>query len=91
MHEAERRVEASGDGIHWAIGEDMGEELLIGRWQCVEWTIKVKYLVISGLSSIVEYGPVGVLSGVIKRIDKNVKTVPLTDPASIQNMLAAIA
>ena len=71
-------------------GDSVREELITGLCHCVQWKNSVRYLVSSGISSFVEFGPAGVLSGLIKRIDKTVQAIPLTDPASIQNMMAKI-
>ena len=69
-------------------GDEVQEELISGLCQCVQWKNSVRYMVNSGISSFFEFGPAGVLSGLIKRIDKNVQTVTLTDPASIHKMMA---
>ncbi|MCH8224740.1 MAG: ACP S-malonyltransferase [Chloroflexi bacterium] len=91
FHDPEIPIIANCDCVPLTTGDALREELITGLCQCVQWKSSVQYLVSSGISSFVEFGPAGVLSGLIKRIDKNVKTVPLTDPASIQKMLAEVA
>lgn len=88
FHDPEIPIIANCDCAPLATGERVREELITGLCQCVQWKNSVRYLVNSGVSSFVEFGPAGVLSGLIRRIDKNVQAVPLTDPASIQKMLA---
>ena len=43
-------------------------------------------MVNSGVSQFIEFGPAGVLSGLIKRIDRSVQAVSLSDSASIQKL-----
>ena len=40
----------------------------------------------SGVSQFVEFGPAAVLTSLIRRIDRNVEAVTLSDPASIQKL-----
>jgi [acyl-carrier-protein] S-malonyltransferase len=39
----------------------------------VRWTESVEYMISKGVDTFVEIGPGAVLSGLIKKIDKNVK------------------
>lgn len=63
--------------------EAVKEELARQLCNCVRWHRSVEYMIQAGVSTFVEIGPGRVLSGIIKRIDKNVQTVNLNDAASL--------
>ncbi len=63
---------------------EVQEELLDGLCHCVQWKNSVRYMVDSGVSRFVEFGPTRVLTGLIKRIDRDVQAVSLSDPDSIR-------
>jgi [acyl-carrier-protein] S-malonyltransferase len=62
------------------------EELVNGLCHCVQWKNSVKYMVGSGVSHFVEFGPARILASLIKRIDRDVQAVTLSDPDSIQKL-----
>ena len=76
----------NSDSVPLTTGEEVREELIQGLCRCVQWKNTVKYMVDFGVSQFVEFGPAGVLAGLIKRIDRGVKTVALSDPASIRKL-----
>ena len=88
FHDPEIPIIANCDYAPLTTGNEVREELITGLCQCVQWKNSVQYLVSSGISSFVEFGPASVLTGLIKRIDKSVEAVPLTDPDSIRKMMA---
>lgn len=51
---------------------------------CVHWLYSVQYMIRRGVSTFVEIGPGKVLSGLIKKIDKSVRTVNISDISSIE-------
>lgn len=53
----------------------------------VRWTDSVQWLVDQGVTEFVEIGPKNVLSGLIRRVSKTVKTVAISTPADIKNFL----
>ena len=61
-------------------------ELVEGLCHCVKWKQSVQYMVDSGASHFVEFGPSRVLSSLIKRIDRDVEAFTLSDPASIEKV-----
>jgi [acyl-carrier-protein] S-malonyltransferase len=65
-------------------GQEVREELIDGLCHCVQWRNSVRYMVDSGVSRFVEFGPARVLAGLIKRIDRDVEAVTLSDPDSIR-------
>ena len=66
------------------------DELINGLCHCVHWKQSVRYMVDSGASHFVEFGPARVLSSLIKRIDREVAAFTLSDPASIQKLTEEI-
>ena len=65
-------------------------ELVNGLCHCVQWKQSVRYMVDSGASHFVEFGPARVLSSLIKRIDRDVEAFTLSDPASIRKLTQEI-
>ncbi|MFC1995525.1 ACP S-malonyltransferase, partial [Chloroflexota bacterium] len=62
------------------------EELLKQLCNCIQWQSSVEYMVNNGVSTFVEIGPGKVLSGLIKRIEKNVKTLNIGDVNAIEGI-----
>ena len=77
---------ANSDCAVLTTGDEAREELLQGLCRCVQWKNSVRQMVSSGISQFVELGPAGVLVGLIKRIDRGVQAVPLSDIASIRKL-----
>ena len=77
---------ANSDCAVLTTGDEAREELLQGLCRCVQWKNSVRHMVSSGISQFVELGPAGVLVGLIKRIDRGVQAVPLSDIASIRKL-----
>jgi len=63
--------------------EMVKEELLSQLCNSVLWQHSIEYMINSGVSIFIEIGPGRVLSGLIKRIDKDVKTINICDIESI--------
>ena len=74
---------ANSDSAPLTTGEAVKDELIQGLCRCVQWKNTVRCMVDFGVSQFVEFGPAGVLAGLIKRIDRSVEAVALSDPASI--------
>lgn len=66
------------------------EELTTGLCQCVHWKSSVEYMVGSGVSRFVEFGPGRVLASLIKRIDRGVEAITLSDPESIRKLAEGV-
>ncbi len=62
------------------------EELLRQLCNCIQWQRSIEYMVNDGVSTFVEIGPGRVLSGLIKRIDRDVKTLNIGDVNAISGM-----
>ncbi|HEY56547.1 MAG TPA: ACP S-malonyltransferase [Dehalococcoidia bacterium] len=59
-------------------------ELLRQLCQGVQWQRSVEYMVASGVAAFIEIGPGEVLSGLIKRINSDVRTVNIGDVPAIK-------
>ena len=68
--------------------EAVKAELLRQLCNGIQWQRSIEYLVGEGVSTFIEIGPGKVLSGLIKRIDKSVKTLNIGDAEAIRNMKA---
>jgi len=66
--------------------EAMKEELLEQLCHCVQWQKSVEFMVDAGVSTFIEIGPGQVLSGLIKRIDKEAQILNVEDASSIRVM-----
>ena len=62
------------------------EELLRQLCHDVQWQRSVEYMINNGVTIFIEIGPGKVLGGLIKRIDKNVKTINIGDAQAIKNL-----
>ena len=77
-------VIANSTGLPMTTMSEVRQELVHGLCHCVQWRNSVKYIVGTGVSQFVEFGPARVLTSLIKRIDKNVQAVTLSDLESIK-------
>jgi len=66
--------------------EMVKEELLHQLCHGVQWQRSVEYMINNGVTTFIEIGPGKVLGGLIKRIDKNVKTINIGDAQAIKNL-----
>jgi len=82
---------ANSDCAELRTGEQVREELVRGLCQCVQWRNTVRCMVDSGISQFVELGPASVLASLIRRIDRGVEAVTLSNPDSIRKLAGATA
>ena len=66
--------------------DEVKKELFNGLCHCVQWRNSIRYMVGSGVSRFVEFGSSRVLSSLIKRIDKGVEAITLSDTESIRKL-----
>jgi [acyl-carrier-protein] S-malonyltransferase len=59
--------------------------------KAVRWTESVRHMVRDGVDTFIECGVGEVLSGLIRRTDKEVRTLQVNDPASLEATVAALA
>ena len=79
-------IVANSTGQPLTTAGQVQEELVSGMCHCVQWKNSVRYMVGSGVSNFVEFGPARVLASLIKRIDRDVQAITLSDPDSIQKL-----
>ena len=103
MREAANRLEAVMNGLAWQLpalpvvqnvdaqvhdGVDAIRQALVQQlYQPVQWTGCVQALAARGVSRVAECGPGKVLTGLVKRIDKNIEGRPLATPADFAGAL----
>lgn len=61
------------------IKEELAQQLL----HCVRWRHSVQYMIDHGISTFIEIGPGSVLAGLIKRIDRGVQMLNISDVSSM--------
>lgn len=67
--------------------EMVKEELLRQLCNGIDWQRSIEYMVAEGVSTFFEIGPGKVLSGLIKRIDRDVKTVNIGDAEALKSFI----
>ena len=67
-------------------GEQVKAELIRQLCTGVQWQRSIEYMLNDGVSTFIEIGPGRVLSGLVKRIDKNVKTLNIGDAEAIKGL-----
>ena len=67
--------------------EQVKAELIEQLCNGVQWQRSIEYMVDDGVSTFVEIGPGKVLSGLIKRINKNVNTLNIGDAEAVRNLI----
>lgn len=73
---------ANADAIVLSDGEACRDELIDHLTRGVDWVTAVETMVAAGTDTFVEVGPGKVLTGLVRRIDKNVTTVAIDDITS---------
>ena len=69
-----------------ATAEEIKQELIDQISNCVQWQKSIEYMVKEGVDTFVEVGPGQVLTGLIKRISKDARTVNVGDVSSVKDM-----
>ena len=69
-----------------ATSDEIRAELVNGLCQCVHWKDSIRHIVDSGVTQFVEFGSGGVLTSLIKRIDRGVKVSTVSDTASMRKL-----
>lgn len=65
------------------------EELLRQLCNGVKWQRSIEYMIDCGVKSFIEIGPGRILSGLIRRINKEISTMNIGDAEAIRNLEAA--
>ena len=66
------------------------DALVRQAWHPVRWVETIQAMKAQGVTHIVECGPGKVLSGLVKRIDRDLLAFNITDPASLQATLESL-
>jgi len=67
--------------------EEVKEELLRQLCNGIQWQRSIEYMINNGVSTFIEIGPGKVLSGLIKRIDRNVEPLSMGDVPTIKALV----
>ena len=67
-------------------GEEVKAELLRQLGNSVQWQRSVEYMIDNGVSSFIEIGPGKVLTGLIRRINKDVETLNIGDAEAVKSL-----
>ena len=67
--------------------EQVKAELLSLFGTGVQWQRSIEHMINDGVATFIEIGPGQVLSGLIRRINKDVKTINIGDVAAIKNLI----
>ncbi|RMG89266.1 MAG: ACP S-malonyltransferase, partial [Chloroflexi bacterium] len=68
-------------------GQAIREELNNQLTQSVRWTESVQAMIAAGAEHFIEFGPKDVLSGLLRRIDRSKKGVPLNSVDSLKQFI----
>ena len=67
--------------------EQVKTELITQLCNCVQWQRSIDYMIGEGVSTFIEIGPGNVLTGLIKRINKDVNSLNIGDAEAIKNLV----
>ena len=79
-------IVANLSGQQLTTGEEIKQELESQICHCVRWKQSVECMLGMGVTTFVEFGPGRVLSGLVKRIDRQAKTANVGDSSSAQRV-----
>ena len=68
------------------MAQEVKEELIQQLVNCVQWQRSVEYMIDGGVTTFLEIGPGKVLSGLIKRINREVQTVNIGDAQAVSSI-----
>ena len=52
----------------------------------MRWRESILYMIKNGVNEFIEIGPGKVLSGLVKRIDRNVELIPINNISDLKNL-----
>ncbi len=79
-------IVANLSGQQITTGEEIKQELEDQICNCVQWKQSVEFMIDMGVTTFVEFGPGRVLSGLVKRIDRQARTASVGDSSSAQKV-----
>ncbi len=83
-------IVANATGLPLTSAQEIKEELLAQLCSCVQWKRCVECMRRAGISRFVEFGPGKVLGGLVKRIDRSVEVVNVSDLDSASKVAATV-
>jgi len=83
IHNVDVCIKTDPEAIRQALVEQLSRPVL--------WVETIEMMKKQGITYIVECGPGKILSGLIKRIDRTIQTLPLSDPESLEMTLSVLA
>ena len=69
--------------------EDVKSELKLQLQSCVQWNRSIDHMVGAGITEFVEIGPGKVLSGMVKRITRDIKVLNVGDVPTVASYAQA--
>ena len=66
---------------------EIRKELVEQLTSTVRWVESIQYMIAQGVTTLVEIGPKNVLTGLMRRIDKSVRTVNVGDVAEVEALM----
>jgi len=82
IHNVDLSIQTDGNSIKQALVEQL--------YRPVRWVETIQLMEKRGITHIVECGPGKVLTGLIKRIDRNLATLSVSDPESLVKTIASL-
>ena len=64
--------------------DDIKRELISQITNCVQWQKSIEFMIKNGVNTFIELGPGRVLTGMVKRIDRNVRVINISDMKTIR-------
>lgn len=90
FNDAEFSVVQNYDALPSRSADELKAKLSRQMESPVRWTATVEYLAAQGVDTVVEIGPGKVLTGLVKKIDRNIKFFNVSDSESLKATLAAL-
>ncbi|WP_019152821.1 ACP S-malonyltransferase [Robertmurraya massiliosenegalensis] len=90
IHEANIPVIANVSATAMTNPSDIKEKLIKQLYSPVQWEDSVKKMIELGVDTFIEIGPGKVLSGLVRKIDRNVKTYAISDEESFKTVYEAL-
>ena len=87
FNDSEVPIIANSTGLPIKSADEIKEELLKGLCSCVQWKDSIQYMVNSGVSNFIEFGPSRVLSSLIKRINKEVTVESISSVKTLEEFV----
>ena len=87
FNDSEVPIIANSTGLPVKSAGEIKEELLKGLCSCVQWKDSIQYMVNSGVSNFIEFGPSRVLSSLIKRINKEVTVESISSVKTLEQFV----